>query len=233
MKGFINRIKAFFKQPASMDNIYNVDGRVPFFKSIPYGLQHVLAMFVANITPVMIVAGVCGLTPEDTARLIQTAMIIAGIGTLVQLFPIWRIGAKIPIVMGISFTFVSVFCVIGAGDYGYEKIIGAVLIGGLVEGALGLFAKYWRKIISPLSAACVVTAIGFSLFSVGANSFGGGNGAADFGSWQNWLLGGATLLACLMFNLLAKAIGNSFPFCSALWSATYWQSASARWIFRH
>ena len=195
---------SFKKQPSSMDNLYTLSGKVPFLKAIPYGLQHVLAMFVANITPVIIIAGACGLTSADTARLIQTAMIIAGIGTLVQLFPIWRVGAKLPIVMGISFTFVSVLCVIGAGDYGYEKIVGAVIIGGVVEAILGLLAKYWRRIITPIVSACVVTAIGFSLFSVGANSFGGGNGAADFGSWENWLLGGVTLICCIAFNILAK-----------------------------
>ena len=188
---------------ASMDNIYTLNGRVPLLKSIPFGLQHVLAMFVANITPVMIVAGACSLSPQDTARLIQTAMIIAGIGTLIQLFPIWRIGSKLPIVMGISFTFVSIFCYVGP-KYGYSAVVGAILVGGLVEAILGLFAKYWRKIIAPIVSACVVTAIGFSLLSVGANSFAGGVGSADFGAWQNWVLGSVTLLACLVFNLVAK-----------------------------
>lgn len=199
-----NKFRMFLEQKKSIDNIYTLDGRVPFLRSIPYGFQHILAMFVANITPVIIVAGVCGLGTDDTARLIQTAMIIAGIGTLIQLFPLWRVGAKMPVVMGISFTFVSALCVIGASDGGYAKIMGAVIVGGIAEGLLGLFAKYWRKIISPIVAACVVTSIGFSLFSVGANSFGGGNGAADFGSWQNWLLGGITLLCCILFNMFAK-----------------------------
>ena len=191
-------------QKSSVDNIYSLDGRVPIATAVPFGLQHILAMFVANIAPVLIVAGACGLSVQETTTLMQTAMIIAGLGTLVQLFPIWRVGSRLPIVMGISFTFVSVLCVIGAGDYGYEKIVGAVIIGGVVEGFLGLLAKYWRKIITPIVAACVVTAIGFSLFSVGANSFGGGNGAADFGSWENWLLGGVTLVACIVFNIVAK-----------------------------
>lgn len=197
----------FFKKgtgaKASIDNIYNLNGRIPVLKAIPFGLQHVLAMFVANIAPIYIVAGACGLTPQDTARLIQTAMIIAGIGTLVQLFPIWRVGSKLPIVMGISFTFVSVFCYVGP-RYGYSALIGAIIVGGIVEGILGFFAKYWRRIISPIVAACVVTAIGFSLLSVGANSFAGGVGSADFGSAENWILGGITLLACISFNLFAK-----------------------------
>ena len=199
------KIANFKKQPSSMDNIYTLNGRVPFFKSIPYGLQHVLAMFVANITPVMIVAGACGIDKTGTATLIQTAMMIAGIATLIQLFPIWKIGAKLPIVMGVSFTFVNVFCVVGA-KYGYSSLIGAILIGGLVEGTLGLFAKYWRKIITPLVSACVVTAIGFSLLKIGAESFAGGVGSADFGSWQNWLLGGVSLLACILLNFKQLSI---------------------------
>jgi NCS2 family nucleobase:cation symporter-2 len=191
------------KTPASVDNIYQLDGKVPVHKAIPFGLQHVLAMFVANIAPVLIVSGVCELSSAETARLIQTAMIIAGIGTLIQLFPIWRIGSRLPIVMGISFTFVSVFCYVGP-KYGYSAIIGAIIVGGIIECLLGFFAKYWRRIITPLVAACVVTAIGFSLLSVGANSFAGGTGSSDFGAWQNWLLGGITLFSCILFNLFAK-----------------------------
>lgn len=191
------------KIPASMDNIYTLDGKVPILKSIPFGLQHVLAMFVANIAPIMIVAGTCGLSTQEMASLIQTAMIMAGIGTLVQLFTVWKLGARLPIVMGISFTFVSVFCFVGP-QWGYEAIIGAVIVGGIIEGLLGLFAKYWRKIIAPIVSACVVTAIGFSLLSVGANSFAGGAGSADFGSAQNWILGTITLVCCILFNIFAK-----------------------------
>ncbi len=186
-----------------MDNIYSLDGKVPLAKSVPFGLQHVLAMFVANIAPIMIVTGASGLSTQETAALIQTAMIMAGIGTLVQLFTVWKLGARLPIVIGISFTFVSVFCYVGP-QWGYEAVIGAVIVGGIIEGLLGFFAKYWRRIISPIVAACVVTAIGFSLLSVGANSFAGGVGAADFGSAQNWLLGSITLVCCIMFNILAK-----------------------------
>jgi len=188
---------------ASMDNIYTLDGRVPLAGSVPFGLQHVLAMFVANIAPIMIVTGASGLSTQETAALIQTAMIMAGVGTLVQLFTVWKLGAKLPIVMGISFTFVSVFCYVGP-KWGYEAIIGAVIVGGILEGLLGFFAKYWRRIIAPIVAACVVTAIGFSLLSVGANSFAGGVGAADFGSAENWILGTVTLVCCICFNILAK-----------------------------
>ncbi|MGN0674110.1 MAG: uracil-xanthine permease family protein, partial [Anaerovoracaceae bacterium] len=183
--------------------IYTLDGKISPLTAVPFGLQHILAMFVANITPIIIVAGVCGLSASDTAMVIQSAMIIAGIGTLIQLFPVWRIGSGLPIVMGISFTFVSLACVIGA-QYGYGAIMGAVLVGGCVEGILGLFARYWIKIVAPIVAATVVTAIGFSLLTVGASSFAGGTGAADFGSAKNWILGTVTLLSCIIFNILAK-----------------------------
>lgn len=192
------------EKKGSMNNIYQLEGRVPIAKAIPFGLQHILAMFVANIAPIIIVAGACGLTAKQSAMLIQSAMIIAGIGTLIQLFPIWRIGSGLPIVMGISFTFVSVLCYVGP-VYGYNAVIGAVLIGGIVEGVLGLFAKYWTKIIAPIVAASVVTAIGFSLLSVGASSFGGGSGAEQFGSVSNWILGSITLLCCILFNIFAKS----------------------------
>ena len=188
----------------SIDNIYSVDGRVPVLKAIPFGLQHVLAMFVANIAPILIIAGVSGLTSQQSAMLIQNAMLIAGIGTLIQLFPVWKIGARLPIVMGISFTFVSVFSFVGV-TYGYPAILGAVLIGGIVEGLLGLCAKYWIKLISPIVSASVVTSIGFSLLSVGAASFGGGSGSSDFGSAENWILGTVTLLACILFHIFAKS----------------------------
>lgn len=188
----------------STANLYKLDGKIPVTQAIPFGLQHILAMFVANISPILIVAGTCNLSASQTAMLIQSAMIIAGIGTLIQLFPIWRIGSGLPIVMGISFTFVSVFCYIGP-TYGYNAIVGAILVGGIIEGILGLFAKYWIKLIAPIVAASVVTAIGFSLLSVGASSFGGGSGTENFGSAKNWIIGTVTLLSCIVFNIFAKS----------------------------
>ena len=104
---------------ASVDNIYCLDGKVPVAKAIPFGLQHILAMFVANITPIIIVAGASGLSSKQAASLIQCAMLIAGIGTIIQLYPIWKIGSKLPIVMGISFTFVSIFCFL---EFVYSKV---------------------------------------------------------------------------------------------------------------
>ena len=190
--------------PNAMKNLYLLDGKIPFVTAIPFGLQHILAMFVANIAPIFIVTAASGLNEADTVFLIQTAMIFAAIGTFIQLFPIGRLGAKLPIVTGISFTFVAVFCQIGA-KYGYGSILGAVLIGGMLQFFLGLTAKYWIKIISPIVAACVVTSIGISLLPVGAQTFGGGIGSAHFGSLTNLFLGTVTLLCCLLFQMTLKS----------------------------
>jgi len=193
---------------ASIENLYQVDGKVPVLKAIPFGLQHVLAMFVSNITPIIIIANVIGLEKGISASLIQNCMIIAGIGTLIQLYPIWKIGSRLPIVMGISFTFLSLSIGI-ASAHGMGTLMGAVIIGGVVEGLLGLFAKYWMKLIPPVVSATVVIAIGFSLLPIGANSFAGGQGAADFGSVNNWIVGSITLITCLCFLAFAKGFLKS------------------------
>lgn len=188
----------------SISNIYKLDGRVPIGKAIPFGLQHILAMFVSNLAPITMIAGAAKVpvTGAELGMLLQNAMFAAGIATMIQLYPLWKIGSRLPVVMGVSFTFVTVLSTISA-NYGYPAVIGAVLIGGLFEGTLGLFVKYWRKIISPIVAASVVTAIGFSLFTVGARSFGGGY-ATDFGSVSNLLLGLIILATCLLWNMFAK-----------------------------
>lgn len=190
------------KSESNVKNIYKLEGRVPIGRAIPFGIQHVLAMFVANLTPITIIAAAGGLSQSEIAVLLQNAMLVAGIATLIQLYPVWKVGSGLPIVMGVSFTFVTVLSTV-AVNYGYPAVIGAVLVGGIFEGTLGLLAKYWRKIISPIVAASVVTAIGYSLFSVGARSFGGGY-AEDFGSAQNLILGTVTLVVCLAWNIFTK-----------------------------
>lgn len=129
------------------DPIYDLDGKISVSKAIPFGLQHILAMFVANIAPILIVAGVVKMPVEQSGALVQSAMLVAGIGTLIQLYPIWRVGSGLPIVMGISFTFVSIACVIGA-KYGYGGVMGAVLVG-LAGRLFGLR----RKILAPSDSA--------------------------------------------------------------------------------
>jgi len=151
------------RAPASVDNIYRLDGRVPVGKAIPFGLQHVLAMFVANVTPVMLIASVAvyngqAFTAIDTALLIQAAMLIAGIGTLIQLYPVWRIGSRLPVVMGLSFTFLSAMMTLASRDYGL--MIGATSFAiGIGVTQVPEFFSGMPKIVSDIFAGNPVAGV--------------------------------------------------------------------------
>ena len=198
----------------SEENIYKLNGRVPLNKAIPFGLQHVLAMFVSNLAPVLIVCSAAfvrgtgdHLTAVEITRLLQCAMFVAGIGTCLQLYPIWKIGSKLPIVMGVSFTFLgSLLMICTNPDLGYEGMVGAVILGGIFEGLVGLSAQYWKKYLTPIVSACVVVAIGLSLLPVGMNSWGGGSGSETFGAWYHLFIGAVTLLICLVSSYLLKGV---------------------------
>ena len=191
------------------ENIYKLKGKVPPLTALSIGLQHVLAMFVSNVTPIIIITGIATLngsaiSGEIKTQLIQNAMFIAGVATLIQIFGIGPIGSRLPIVMGISFTFLSVATARPGIDY--NIIMGSIIVGGLAEGFLGLYYNYWKRVISPIVASCVVIGIGISLLPVGAISFCGGNpNAADFGSLNNWLVGSITLISCLVSLNLFKS----------------------------
>ena len=151
------------RTPASVDNIYRLDGRVPVGKAIPFGLQHVLAMFVANVTPVMLIAGVAvyngeAFTAIDTALLIQAAMLIAGIGTLVQLYPVWRIGSRLPVVMGLSFTLLSAMMTLASRDYGLMIAATSFAIGIGVTQVPEFFSGM-PKIVSDIFAGNPVAGV--------------------------------------------------------------------------
>ena len=172
------------------------DGKMPLKQAIPLGLQHVLAMFVGNLTPLLIITGACGIAGGEFAdlqlQLLQNAMLVAGIVTLVQLFAIGPVGGKVPIIMGTSSGFIGVFnsvaATMGGGVLAYGAIMGASIIGGLFETVLGFFLKPLRKFFPSVVTGTVVMSIGLSLISVGINSFGGGNTAKDFGSLENLLV---------------------------------------------
>lgn len=193
-------------------------GKMPLKQAIPLGLQHVLAMFVGNLTPLLIITGACGLGvgsefEELQVSLLQNAMWIAGIVTLIQLFSIGPIGGKVPIIMGTSSGFIGVFnsvvATMGGGVLAYGAIMGASIIGGLMEGVLGFFLKPLRRFFPPVVTGTVVLSIGLSLISVGIASFGGGSGAADFGSMENLLLACFVLIVILAVKHGTKGMTSS------------------------
>ena len=195
---------------------YEFEGRIPLKHAIPLGIQHVLAMFVGNLTPLIIICGACGIAAEDPAlhvTLLQNAMLVAGLVTLVQLYAIGPIGGKIPIIMGTSSGFLGVMkgvaASMGGGVIAYGAILGASIIGGLFETVLGFFIKPLRKLFPPVVTGTVVLAIGLSLISVGVNSFAGGSGAKDFGSLENLAVGAAVLIVIVALKHFTKGITST------------------------
>ncbi|MGL4569012.1 MAG: uracil-xanthine permease family protein [Fusobacteriaceae bacterium] len=184
---------------------YDLDGIPSLKTAIPLGLQHILAMFVSNLTPIIIVAGVLGIATEQKTMLIQATLLVAGINTLIQAYTLGPIGARLPIVVGTSFAFVPVAISIGT-KYGFEGVLGAALVGGLFEATLGLFIKKIRKYFPPIVTGVVVLSIGLSLLPVGIKSFAGGVGAKDFGSMENLLLGTIVLVTVVFFKQFTKGI---------------------------
>ena len=197
---------------------YEFYGKMPLKQAIPLGLQHVLAMFVGNLTPLLIICGACGISGSEEfahlqVSLLQNAMFVAGVVTLVQLYAIGPIGGKVPIIMGTSSGFIGVFKSVadtmGGGVATYGAIMGASIIGGLFEGVLGAFIKPLRKFFPSVVTGTVVLSIGLSLISVGVNSFGGGSSAKDFGSAENLLLALFVLIVILMVKHWTKGLTSN------------------------
>lgn len=201
----------------TMKEAYSFEGKLPMKKAIPLGLQHVLAMFVGNLTPLLIITGTCGIASGEFAALqvtlLQNAMLVAGIVTLIQLYAIGPVGGKVPIIMGTSSGFLGVFNSVansmGGGLLAYGAIMGASIIGGLFETILGFFLKPLRKFFPAVVTGTVVLAIGLSLISVGVNSFGGGSGAKDFGSLENLFLGLLVLVVIIICKHFLKGMASS------------------------
>ena len=197
---------------------YEFYGKMPLKQAIPLGLQHVLARLVGNLTPLLIICGACGISGSEEfahlqVSLLQNAMFVAGVVTLVQLYAIGPIGGKVPIIMGTSSGFIGVFKSVadtmGGGVATYGAIMGASIIGGLFEGVLGAFIKPLRKFFPSVVTGTVVLSIGLSLISVGVNSFGGGSSAKDFGSAENLLLALFVLIVILMVKHWTKGLASN------------------------
>ena len=202
------------KNAAGYTSEYELEGRSPLGKAILLGMQHVLAMFVGNLTPILVIGGMCGLADAGIfTAIIQNAMLVAGIVTLVQLYTIGPVGARLPVVMGTSSGFIGVCSGVansmGGGVLAYGAIMGASLIGGLFETVLGFCLKPLRRFFPSVVTGTVVTAIGLSLISVGINSFGGGNNNKDFGSPANLLIGTIVLVSIIILKHFTKGIWSS------------------------
>lgn len=194
---------------------YDMEGKLPMKQAIPLGLQHVLAMFVGNLTPILIICGGAGLMSDHELMvvLIQNAMLIAGLVTLLQVYTIGPVGGRVPIIMGTSSGFIgvmkSVSDVMGGGIIAYGAIMGASIIGGIFEGFLGFCLKPLRRFFPPIVTGTVVLAIGLSLISVGIKSFGGGAVSKDYGSMENLTVGFIVMAVIIFFQHWGKGMFRS------------------------
>ncbi|PRY71128.1 uracil-xanthine permease family protein [Halomonas ventosae] len=184
---------------------HDVDAMPPLGRAIPLGLQHVLAMFVGNVTVPIIIAGAADLSAEQTTFMIQAAMFVAGVATLVQSLGLGPIGARLPIVMGTSFGFVPVLIPIAVG-MGLPAALGAALCGGVAMALVGLFLPWFRFLFPPVVTGTFVIMLGTLLMPVGLAYVGGGFGAEDFGASHHLLLAGLVLVITLGLHQFGRGI---------------------------
>ncbi len=196
----------------------------PLVKAIPLGIQHVLAMFVSNVTPAIIVAGAAGFgfgsnSPDfpELLYLVQMAMLFAGVTTLLQTITLGPVGAALPIVQGTSFSFIPIMVplVAGKGVDGLAALFAGVFVGGLFHAFLGLFVRKIRFALPPLVTGLVIMMIGLSLVKVGIQYAAGGPdaiGTPEYGSLLNW----SAALLVIFVTLGLKFFGRGMLSVSAV-----------------
>lgn len=188
-------------------SLFEFDSAPPLRKALPISLQHIMAMFLGTVTVPIIICGAAGTTPQEMTMMIQYSLIMAGIATLIQLFPIWRVGSKLPIIFSAGFTFVPTLSAIGS-KFGLAGIFGAQLVGGLVTIILGLCLKRISKYFPPIVTGTIILSIGLSLYPIALNYMAGGVGSPTYGSLKNWMIAGVTLVTVIIFNLFVKGFLN-------------------------
>ena len=219
------------------------DKKLPLNKSIPLGIQHVLAMFAGNITVPIIVAGVFGQTPEQKIFLIQMALFVAGVATIIQTVGYKEIGARLPIVQGTSFAFIPIMLPFKAAGLG--AVFTAAFIGGIFQIFIGKVLKPIRHLFPPLVTGIVVLMIGFSLLKVGFMYAGGGgwlmnNKPEIFANANHLTVGASVFIVAIFFNLRGKGMASAasiligivagFIVAAALGMVNYGKIASAAWF---
>ena len=193
----------------------------PLHSALPLGIQHVLAMFVSNFTPAIIIAGAAGFgfgsnSPDFGMMiyLIQMSMIFAGVTTLLQTIGIGPVGARLPIVQGTSFAFIPIMIplVAGKGVEAMAVVSGGVLVGGLVQATIAPFIGRFRFALPPLITGLIVVMIGFSLLKVGIQYAAGGVpaiGKPEFGSLLNWSVALSVVVVTLVLKFYAQGLIQS------------------------
>ncbi len=226
-------------QEADRNIIYNIEDKPPLGKSILYALQHILAMFAGNVTVPLLVVGIAGLSGQDGAFLIQCALLMAGVVTLLQVVGIGPVGSRLPVVMGTSNAFIGTVSMI-VSQYGIGACLGASFIGGLFETLLGGFLDKLKKIFTPMISGIVVMTIGLTLIPTGIKQAAGSKTAAGMGAPVNLLLSGVVVLTIILCTcaknkflksasvLIGIAVGYVLAACMNL--VVFSDVAAAKWL---
>ena len=191
---------------SSSSELFKLNGKPTFGQAFPQAMQHVLAMLVGNITPPMLIASTLSLSAADQIMLTQAAMLIGGITTLLQLFPVLGFGMGLPNVMGVAFAYMPILTMIGT-QYGIASIFGSQLVAGFVSIFIGMFMGKIRRFFPPIVSGTVVLSIGLSLYETAITYMGGGSAtqsAGTFGSPEFWILAIVTLVITLACSLFGK-----------------------------
>ena len=190
----------------------------PLGQAVPLGIQHILAMFISNVTPAIIICGAAGFgfgsnSPDfpQMIYMIQMSMFFAGIATLIQTVGFGPVGAKLPVVQGTSFAFVPIMVplVAGKGVDAMAIIMGGVIVGGIFHALLGLFIGRIRFALPPLVTGLIVLMIGLALIKVGIQYAAGGVpaiGKPEYGSLQNWSVAGVVIVVTLALKFFARGM---------------------------
>jgi len=178
---------------------YGIEDKPDLEESVPLGIQHLLAMFLSTVALPLVIAGAIGLGPDDTAFIVQMALLVAGVATIVQAYPIGPVGARLPIVMGTSAIFVAPLIDIG-GEFGLAAIFGAVLIAAPVEVVIGYFFDDVEDFFPPLVTGIVVMLVGLTLIPIAMQYSAGVPGTETFGSMENLGLAALVLVVALVVN---------------------------------
>jgi NCS2 family nucleobase:cation symporter-2 len=184
-------------------DLFQLNGKPKWGIAAMQAMQHIIAMLAGNITPPILIANALNLSSDERIMLVQAAMLIGGITTLLQLFPVFGFGMGLPNVMGVAFAYMPVLMTIGLTN-GIGAIFGAQLIAAFVSIFIGMGIGKIRKFFPPIVSGTVVLSIGLSLYGSAVTNMAGGNGSTDFGSYRFWVIAVIVLSVTLACNLFGK-----------------------------
>lgn len=192
---------------------YSIDGKPPLSEAVPLGFQHVIAMFVGNIVPMLLVAHAANLTPEQGNMLLQCCMLGAALSTLLQLYPIRlgsrvQIGAGLPCMLGLTYVFLPA-CLSLAGKGRIPAIFGAQIVAGFASVFLGLGLKKMRRFFPPVVTGTIVMTVGISIFDLAIGNLAGGKTHPSFGNLTNWAVGSSVVAIVLGLSMYGKGLAKS------------------------